>query len=330
MSMQMPTRRQALAALASMTGAASAPAVWAQSAARYPSRAVKMITGGSVGGTSDLMGRLIGERLAKAWGQPCVSEARPGANQAIAMKAVASAAPDGHALLVATTAYTLNLALRPDPGFRESELAPISHLATAPTVLVVSSSLGVETMEQFLKLVHASPSGKFSYGSTGIGSAPNFNGELLNLNQKFNIVHVPYKGESALVTDLIAGTLSATWGTAQLMGPLAKAGKVKILAVTGDKRLPALPDVPTSVEVGHPMLTGYWGMWTTGGTPAPIVRKIVDETRRTIAMPDVAQQIISMGFLPIGSGPEEFSSFLDAEFKRWKSVADAAKITLKD
>ena len=325
-----PNRRQAVAAIASIMGAAGSPVTWAQSASSYPNRPVKMITGGTVGGTSDLLGRLIGDRLGKAWGQPCVSEARPGANQAIAIKAVATAPPDGLSLLLATTAYTLNLALRPDVTYGPHDLAPISHVASAPTILVVPASLGVDTFDQFLKLVRASPSGKFSYGSTGVGSAPHFNGELLNLNEKINLVHVPYKGESALVTDLVAGTLAAAWGTAQLMGPLAIAGKIKMLAVTGDKRLPTLPEVPHSVEIGHPMLTGYWGLWTTAGTPAAIVRKIAEETRRAIAVPEVAQQMIAMGFIPVGSGPEEFSTYLDAEFKRWKTVADNAKITLKD
>lgn len=329
MSLRIPNRRQALAYIASIIGAAGTPSSWAQSAPQYPVRPVKMITGGSVGGTSDLMGRVIGERFAKAWGQPCVSEARPGANQSIAIKAVATDAPDGHALFLGTTAYTLNLALRKDAIYGPRDLIPLSHLATAPTVLAVSANLGVETLDQFLKLIRAEP-GKYSYGSTGTGSAPHVNGEMLSLSTKSRLIHVPYKGESALVTDLVAGTIAAAYGTAQLMGPLAKAGKLKLLTVTGDKRLPALPDVPHSVELGQPMLTGYWGLWTTAGTPAATVRKIADETRRVIAIPEVAQQIVGMGFIPIGSGSEEFSTFLDAEFKRWKSAADATNISLKD
>jgi len=329
MSFCITNRREAIAAIASIIGATSTPSAWAQPASHYPSRPVKMITGGSAGGTSDLLGRVVGERFAKAWGQPCVSEARPGANQAIAIKAVATDVPDGHSLFLGTTAYTLNLALRKDAIYGPNDLVPLSHLATAPTVLTVPASLGVDTLDQFLKLIRAEP-GKFSYGSTGTGSAPHVNGEMLSLSTKSRLIHVPYKGESALITDLVAGTLAAAYGSAQIMGPLAKAGKLKLLAVTGDKRLPALPDVPSSAELGHPMLTGYWGLWTMAGTPTATVRKIADETRRVIAIPEVSQQIIGMGFLPIGSGPEEFAAFLELEFKRWKAAADATNISLKD
>lgn len=316
-------RRSAIALIAAGLGAVST-STRAQSAPGFPGRPIRMVSGGVVGGSSDVLGRTIGEHMFRASGQPFVMDAKPGANQALAIKEVARASPDGHTLLIATTGFTLNLLRSPAP-YKSEELAPVAHLAYLPTVLAVSSTLGVETLDQFLAVVRASP-GKYSYGTPGVASAPHVNAELLSVRERLKLVHIPYKGEAALVTDLVSGDIAATWATLAILTPLAKAGKVKLIAVTGDARLPAAPGIPTSTELGHPMLTGYFGLWTTGGTPVSVIRQLSEEVMRIVRIPAVAQSITQMGAVPVGAGSDAFSALLQSELRRWKDAAAATGI----
>lgn len=271
---------------------------------------------------------MIGEHLFRASGQPFVMESKPGANQAIAIKEVARATPDGHTLLVATTGFTLNL-LRDPPPYSAEEFAPVAQLASLPTFFAVSSTLDVQTFDQFVALVRRNP-GKYSYGTPGVASAPHFNGELLSRRENLKFVHIPYQGEAAVVTDLVSGDIAATWATLTILTPLVQAGKVKLLAVTGDKRVPAAPQVPTSVEIGYPMLTGYTGMFTTSRTPASVVRQLSEEVTRIVKMPAVSESIgTRLGAIPIGADSDSFGALLRSELQRWKDAAATTGIQLK-
>lgn len=273
------------------------------------------------------MARMMGEEMTRAWGQPYIVESKPGANQAIGMTAVAKAAPDGYTLFAGSTAYTLNLALRKDAGYGPDDLVPICHLANTPVVMVVPAQLKVETMEQFVELARTQQ-GKLSFGSTGVGSAPHFNGAMLNLQAGTKLIHVPYKGESALLTDLMAGELSTAWITFGTALPLVKAGRIKVLSVSGDTRLPAMVSVPTSTEAGYPLLSGYFGFWATAGTPPAVVEKLSKGMASFTRSPDVSRRLIEFGFAPVGGTSEEFKTFLAQEFKRWKAASVATGITL--
>jgi len=309
-----------------LLAAGAAPLAFAQDAA-YPSRPIRIIIGAPAGGAGDQMARMMGDEMTRAWGQPSIVESKPGANQAIGMSAVAKAAPDGYTLFAGSTAYTLNLALRKDAGYGSNDLIPVCHLANTPVVMVVPAHLKVETMEQFVALAR-SQQGKLGFGSTGVGSAPHFNGAMLNLQAGTNLIHVPYKGESALLTDLIAGELSTAWITFGTALPLLKAGKLKVISVSGDTRLPAMPSLPTSTEAGYPLLSGYFGFWTTAGTPPAVVEKLSREMARFTKSTEVSRRLVEFGFAPVGGTSEQFKGFLAEEFKRWKAASVATGITL--
>lgn len=306
--------------------ASAAPIAFAQDAP-YPSRPIRIIIGAPAGGSADLLARLLGERLTRAWGQPVVVDSRPGANQAIGIVAVGKAAPDGYTLFLGSTAYTTNLALRDDANYGPNDHVPISYVAAAPHVIVAPSNLKVDTLQQFLALARAQR-GKFTFGSSGVGSVPHYNGELLNVHAKTNLIHVPYKGDTAMVSDLITGEITLGFLGLGAVASLAKAGRVKIIGVTGDRRMTALPAVPTAAEAGFPLIAGYLGVLGTAGTPSSVVEKLSTELAKIAKMPDVAQKIEEWGFSAVGGTSEEFKTHLAQEFLRWKAAAAATGIKL--
>lgn len=309
-----------------LLAASAAPLAAAQEAA-YPSRPIRIIIGAPAGGSGDQMARLVGERLTRSWGQPVIVESKPGANQAIGIAAVGKAPPDGYTLFVGSTAYTLNLALRNDAGYGPNDHVPLCYLADAPLTMIVPPNSPANTLEQFVAMARAQP-GKFTYGSSGIGSAPHFNGEILNLHGKTKLTHVPYKGEAPALTDVMSGEISTAWCSLVTALPLAKAGKIKIISIAGNKRLAALPNVASAAEAGYPLMAGYFGVLGTAGTPQPIVQKLSNELEKIVKTPEVSQKITDWGFAPVGGGSEEFKAHLAQEFTRWKAASAATGITL--
>lgn len=309
--------------IGSLLAAGGAPLL-AQDAGKYPSRPLTIIIGAAPGGAADNVARTLGQRLTQALGQPHIVESKPGANQAIAMQAVAKAPPDGYTMFLGSTAYTLNL-LRKDPPYRANDLKPLLHIGGSPAVMSVPVGLKVNTLEQFLQHARANP-GKISYGTSGAGSGPHFAAEMLNVQAKLNMTHVPYRGEAAQLADLVSGEITAGFGSVGAMLPLVKAGRLRMIAVTGNTRLTAVPQVPTFDELGYQLPSGYFGIWLPAGTPAPIMKKLGDELVRIMHVPEVRQRIDELGVTPVGAGPDEFGKFLENEFRRWSAAAEATKI----
>lgn len=293
----------------------------------FPSRPMKILVPGGVGGANDIIARTLAEKLSASMGQSVVVENRVGGNGIVAVKALTGAPADGYTMMLAYTAYTQNLALRSDQPYQLTEMIPLVLLSRSGTFLAVPTSLGVNTLKEFVDHVRARP-GKLSYGSFGIGSTANFYGEMLNTAAKLQMTHVPYKGEVPALTDVLAGQLAATWGSAGTFDPHVKAGKLKILAVTGPARMPQFPDVPTFVEQGYPTfdLAGWNGVLVARGTPSAVVERLTAEITKALQTADLTSKLAAFAYLPVGLKGSAFGQFLEEDVKKWSAAAKANNI----
>ncbi len=274
------------------------------------------------GGTSDLLARVVAQKLTEAWGQPVIVENKPGASGNIGASMVAKAAPDGYTLLVAAAAISTAPALYKDPGFKLFEnLTPVTVIGTVPFMLVVHPTLPVTNVAEFIAYAKKNPN-KLSLGSGGNGTIPHLGGELLKLRAGIQFEHIPYKGGILAMNDLVGGQIQFTIDGGSHVVTQIDAGKIRLLAVTSAQRLPAYPNVPTVAESGFP---GYeasaWQMLLVpGGTPKAIVDKIQQEVAKALKSPDVAERLQKLGIQPSGITPAETDAFLRAEMTKWGDV----------
>jgi tripartite-type tricarboxylate transporter receptor subunit TctC len=274
------------------------------------------------------MARQIAEKLSGAWGQPVVVENKPGANTIVAADAVAKAAADGHTILMTTDAtFSINPHLYAKLPFdTQRDFIPVTMLVLLQQMLVAHPSLQANTLDELVKLAKQSP-GKINYASYGSGSQPHLAGEMLKHKAGIDLVHVPYKGISLAVPAVIAGEVQLTFsGIATGMGPV-KAGRIKALAIGGRSRSPLLPQVPTFTELGYPEVEthAWFGFFLPAGSPKEAVTKIHQDTVKIIEDPGFRQkQLVERGYEPVGSSPEEFSSYIR---KDSESRARAVKIS---
>ena len=288
----------------------------------YPTRIVRVIVPFSPGGAVDGPMRIIAQELGKRWGQQVVIDNRPGAGATIGSEIVARAAPDGYTLLLASQTNAISATLYSKLPFDPIEdFAPISLIGREPGVLVVHPSLPVETLRDFVAYAKARP-GKIDYASSGNGSGQHLFMAMFASMTGLNLTHVPYKGSGQATTDLIGGQVPVSIpGTAGMVGHI-KAGKLRALAVTGSKRSPQLPDVPTFVEAGVPGYEAYvWmGLLAPKGTPAAIVEQIQRDLVAVLDSQEVRGHMASAGMEVVGSKPAEFGAFFRAERDRWAKV----------
>jgi tripartite-type tricarboxylate transporter receptor subunit TctC len=301
----------------------SAPAS-AQAQQAFPNRAVKLIVSTSPGGSGDMLARGIADKLSAMWGQPVVVEQRTGANGLIATNALIKAPPDGHTAFLSLSSLVQNLLLQSNPGYKMSDLAPVTMVSINPMAIAVGSGTQATTVDELLKVARQDP-GKVSYGTFGTGSSAHVIGAGLARAAQVQMVHVPYKGESASFPDLASGQLSMSFGTVGFYSAQAAAGKIRILAVTSPHRLKNYPNVPTLSEAGYPdvNLAGWFGVFLPAATPKAIVDKFSADVRRAIAMPDLQARIYEMGLEPVGDTPAEFELKLKSELSHWtKAISD--------
>jgi tripartite-type tricarboxylate transporter receptor subunit TctC len=301
----------------------SAGAVHAQ---QYPSRPVRLVVPFPAGSTPDIVGRALGQKLAAAWGQPVIIDNKPGAGANIGTAEVAKAAPDGYTLLIGSNGpiainKTLYDKLPFDP---DRDLRPISLLAAAPQILAVHPAVPAADLKQFIEYARANPD-KMSYGSVGAGSASHLTMELLKSQARIALVHVPYKGFPPVVTDLLSGRLQATFAIAPAVLPQIRAGRLRGIAVTSEKRTALAPDIPTVSEQGLPRFdaTAWQGLLSPAGTPQEVLDKISLYTVASMHLPDVRELLGKQGFEVIGSTPGEFAAFIRAESAKWGAVVKA-------
>ena len=292
------------------------------SAQTFPSKPVTIVVPFSPGGATDIMSRMLAERLHKRLGQPVIVENKPGGGTMIASEHVAKAAPDGHTLLLAASSLGIAPNLYNKVNYDPiKDFAPVSQVASVVHVLVVHPSLPAKNVGELVSWLKANPT-KANYGSVGAGTSTHLEAELFNSVAGVKMEHIPYKGSAPALTDMVGGQLQVMFDAYASSGPFIKDGKVRLLAVTTAQRSKSLPDTPTVAESGLP---GYeampWlGLVAPAKTPAAAVNRLYTELSEVLKEPDVQARFRSLGLDIIGSKPEEFSAFLRNDIVKWAKV----------
>ena len=289
----------------------------------YPSKPVKVVVPFAAGGAVDILTRVLADKLSPALGQQVVVEPVVGAGGNIGSAAVAKAPPDGYTLLMATTGtHTINPGLYKNMAFDAvKDFAPITLVVSVPNILVVHPDTPVRNVKELIALAKSQP-GKLNFASFGHGTSNHLSGELLKMVGSIDVAHVPYKNAPQAVLDLVGGQVNFAFVNAPLALPQVRAGKLRALAVTGAKRSPAVPDLPTMAEAGLPdfIVESWYGLMAPAGTPEPVIRKLRDETLKVLARPDVVEAFAKQGADVMVSTPEEFSRMVAVEKDRWAEV----------
>jgi tripartite-type tricarboxylate transporter receptor subunit TctC len=296
----------------------------------YPNKTVRLIDGFSPGGSTDIVGRLIAQKLSESFGQPVLVENRPGATGTVAAEMVAKSAPDGHVMLIVPLTFTVSPSLYKLPYDPVKDLLPVTLVASAPLMLVVHPSVPVKSVGELIAYAKANP-GKLHFGSGGVGSTPHLAGEMLNSMAGIEATHVPYKGGGPALADLASGQIQFMVENIPSTAPYVTSGRLRALAVTDLKRSPVLPDVPTLDESGLKgyQIIGWNGLFLPGGTPPAIVDKLQAEVVKALAQADVKERLAKMGFEGVGDTPQHFAAFVQAEIAKWAKVVKDANIKVE-
>ena len=295
----------------------------------WPSKPIKVIVPYTPGGFTDITARLVTQKLQERLGQPVVIDNKPGANSIVGVDALAKSPADGYTFAVVIAAYAANTTLYPKlPYDPAKDLAAVSLIGVSPLVAAVNNDTPFKSAADLIDYARKNP-GKVSYGSSGNGSAVNLTTELLKSMTQTSMVHIPYKGSAPALTDLMGGHIQLFMDAAVGLINPGKAGKVRLIGVASEKRLAALPDVPTFIEQGIKGFTGstWAGILAPAGTPAAVIKRVADEVTAIVKLPDVRQKFDEMGTIPAGSTPAEFESFIGSETAKWGKVIRDAKIT---
>lgn len=303
----------------------SGPA-WSQSAENYPAKPIRYIVGYTPGGTADMLARAVGQKLAEAWGQQVIVENRPGAGTNIGSEIAAKASPDGYTLFMPTVANAINPTLYPKLNYDPlKDFAYVTNYAKVPGILVVHPSVPAKNAKELIALAKAHPD-QLRHGSTGIGSPHHLAGEIFKTMAGVKMVHVPYKGASPAITDIVAGHIEVYFGAMVSTLPHARSGRLRALAVTSLKRVAAAPDIATLDEQGlKGFETGSWfGMAVPTGTSRGIINKLHAEAMRAIAAPELRNRMSAEGAEFVGDSPEQFTAFFKSELDKWGRAVRAS------
>jgi tripartite-type tricarboxylate transporter receptor subunit TctC len=321
----MVTRRRALASLAICFGIALYPAA---GVAGYPDKVIRIIVPYPPGGGADITARPIAQKLSERWGQSVIIDYRAGASGMIGADVVAKAPPDGYTLMVSGSAeVALNVALFPKmPYDPVRDFAPITLAIVTSMALVVHPSMPIKSVKEYIALARAKP-GSMTFGSIGAGSTHHFAGEWLKMLTKIDIVHVPYKGSGPLIIDLLGGQIPSGFGTLLPALQHVKVGKLRALAVTAQKRVPHLPEVPAFAETLPGFDVSQWNaVWAPGATPKDVLDKLSTEVTRIVQSPDYKARMTEQGSEAIGNSPSELAIFQKAEIDKYRKVAQQANM----
>lgn len=294
----------------------------AQTAA-YPTRAVRVVIPYPPGGGNDIIGRIVAEDIAKRLGQQLIVDNRAGGSTAIGAEHVARSAPDGYTLLITShTTYALLPNLRPKLGYDpQRDFEPISLLATQSFALAVHPSLPVATVKQIIQLARTRP-GQLSFSSAGAGTGTHFSGEQFRVLANLDILHVPYKGGNAAITSVLSGETTMTFGSLSALSPFVTTGKLRIIAVTGAKRSPLDPKIPTIAESGLKgyEMTPWYGLTAPRGTPAAIVDRLNAAVADATRAQDSRERMMKVGYEPSGSTPQQLADHIRSELARYAKL----------
>ena len=303
-------------------------AMWppAASSQGYPSHAIRMIVPFAPGGATDILARTIGARLAERLGQNVYVENKPGAGTTIGTAAVAQAAPDGYTLLFAPTPFVISQVMYPKlPYDADRAFTPVTLLAVSPFILVANPKVDASDVPGLLKLAKAR-SGVFTFASAGTGSVPHLAAELFRVRTGMDMMHVPYKGGGPAIAQLVGGQTELMFATPIEVATQVQAGRLKVLATTAPKRLPAMPDIPTIQESGFPgfEVFAWFGVLAPAGTPTGIVDRLAGELARIVELPDVRDKLNGQSATVMLKAGEEFAEFIAAEKTKWALVVKAS------
>lgn len=316
-----------LSSIAVLTTGLISHGALAQTATNFPSKPVRFIAPFPPGGSTDLLARLVAQKLTETWGQQVIVENRGGAAGTIGVELASRAAPDGYTIVMGHVGtFGVNPTLYPKlPYDAIRDFAPVTVLATVPNGMAVHPSLPVKTARDFVALAKARP-GELLYASGGSGSASHLAGEYLKLLTKINMVHVPYKGTAPAMTSMISGETTMTITGMVALGPHIKSARLKLLGVATMNRLPILPDVPTLNESGVPGYDAnqWYGVLTQAAVPRDIVTKLNADIVKVMARTDVKERLANDGAVPVGNTPEQFAAHIKAEIARWAPVVKAS------
>ena len=324
------TRRSLLAATAGGIAATSVTSAGAQANDPWPSKPIKVIMPFGAGGSMDTLSRLLAPIVSESLGQQVVVENRPGATGTVTMAAVASAPADGYTLMFTGSSYSIIALLMPNLPFKMDAFTPLSRLTVGPTLMAVPAQLGIKTMAEFVAAAKKQP-GKWSYGSSGIGTSVHLGGELFKMAAGVDLVHVPYRATPAIVADLLENRLQmSVLGVADCRQYVAS-GQLRALAVSYTERMPEFPDVPTFAEVGYPNVraSNDFGIAIRADTPAPIKARLEEAYRTAVRRPEIVQRLKDFGLIVVATSSADFTRALAEDAVRYSEVIRAANVKLE-
>lgn len=304
-----------------------AASVFAQS---FPNKPIRLVVPFAAGGPADVLGRVVSESMGRTLGQSILVDNKAGAAGTIGVDSVAKSAPDGYTMaLVPVGNIAVNPSLMPNLPYKQSDLAPIAMLATAENVLVVNASVPVKNLADLLKLANQK-AGQLTYASPGAGSQAHLAGELLQLEANVKMIHVPYRGVSPAMTDLVGGQVTMMIAQVQSALPYIKSGKLHAIGVASPKRSPLLPDVPTIAEQGFPKFEAisWYALMAPANTPRDVLNKLNQHTNTALAETTVKEKLAGLGMKATGGTPEQLSSAIQSESTRWADVIRKRNITV--
>jgi tripartite-type tricarboxylate transporter receptor subunit TctC len=299
--------------------------------AQYPNRPLKLIVPFPPAGATDIVGRIVAQKLGEQMGQPVVVENKPGAGGSIGSDLAAKSAPDGYTLLMATSStHSIGPVLQKLPYDPIRDFAPITHVANVPNVLVVSPVLPVNSVQELIAYAKARP-GQLNFASSGVGTIVHLNGELFKMLAGVDLVHVPYKGTALSIPDVANGSVAMLFDSLASVQPHIKAGRVRPLAVNAQRRSALMPEVPTLAEAGMPAFDRYtwFGMFAPAGTPKDIVARVNAEVATALKAPDLLERFAAAGAEAVGSTPEQFVERIKSDAAKWAEVIRAANVKVQ-
>ena len=325
-----PAKTLSVATAALVGLAASAAYAQAPKPSTYPAKPVRIVVGYATGGATDIVGRLIAQKLSETTGQSFFVENRPGASATIASDMVARSAPDGYTLLIAaTTSHSILPSLMKLTYDAQRDFAPVSLLVTSPLLLALHPSLPIRSVVDMIKLARARP-GQLTFGAGGTGTPPHLAGELFKQMSGVDMLYVPYKGEGPAIIDLVAGQISLIFSNVVAVLPQVEARRLRGIAVTSAERLPTLPDYPTVAESGVPGFTveSWFGLVGPAGMPGEVISRLNADTLRAMNQADLREKLGRQGLFVNTSTPAALTSLMQAETAKWAKVVKAAGLKL--
>jgi tripartite-type tricarboxylate transporter receptor subunit TctC len=296
---------------------------------RYPSKPVRWIVPFPPGGSTTIIARLMGQKLTESWEQQVVVDNRGGGNTIIGSEAMVKAAPDGYTILQVTSTHVINPSLLATPYDAVKDFAPVGTLVATESLMVVNPSLPAKNLQEFIALAKSKP-GQLNFGSSGSGTTNHLACELFAIQAGIKMQHIPYKGAGPAVTDLLGGQIQMFMNNALPLTPFVKAGKLRAIAISGEKRLRSLPDVPTFTQGGLPGydVRSWQGILAPVKTPKAIIDKLSREIARILQLPDVSDNLLTLGADPFISTPQQFAALIKVDLVRYAKLIRDANIKL--